>query len=71
MTKKKLLSQAKAIVKRCGAAKDWSVQGMYNWPDGALSHFIGCSDEDNLYAEPEGAVCRKCVEALLELVEES
>lgn len=70
MTKEELLSQAKAIVERCAAANAWSDQGKYEWPDGALSHCVGCSGDGNEYAEPEGAVCRSCVEALLKLIEE-
>lgn len=71
MTKEGLLRQAKAIVERCGSAQDWSDSGKYEWPDGALSHFVGCSGDDNNYAEPESAICWKCVEALLKLIEDS
>ena len=66
MTNTLLLFKAQAIVARCGTP---SGKGdPYEWPNGRLSHFIAAFGEDNCYAEPEGAICGRCVEALLVLL---
>ena len=62
-----LLYKARFIVKRCGDPSGKSDK--YTWPDGELSHCTDAVSEDNCYAEPGGAICPQCVEALLNLLE--
>lgn len=62
----KMLRKARAIIERCGNPSGKGDK--YNWPDGDFSHFIAAAGTDNYYAEPGGAICPRCVEALLNLL---
>jgi len=59
--------EAKAIIERCGNPSGKGDK--YTWPDGELSHCTGAVGDDNCYAEPGGAICAPCIEALVKLLE--
>ncbi len=63
-----MLRKARAIIERCGNPTNNGF-GKYEWPDGTYAHCVAVAGEDNCYAEPGGAICPRCVEALLNLLE--